>query len=430
MKYNLTQEQLKLSCINLSEEIKRDDKLLTNKDITIFNSSILPLNNSDNLLIASRGWYGNVRSWDGINFVILSLFSKNMKKLRQNILDIDPNLIKNKEIKFKVFKHEIIPHEKHILEGPEDPRLFYHNDQIYILVNELNKKQEETPRHMFVSKVNLDKLEYDINKDNLCEELSTKFEKNWGTFIHNKKLHMLYDINPLKILEVNEDFKCKIVCNINDKVLKKIQESYPELNFHIRNSTNLVDLGSGKYLGMGHGVLDYKGDSNLNKYFIPAIDKSKYSNDDKVYFKKFFKLYTAFFFILDMKKKEITELSPFFQLPNYESKQELIFFPTSIYLDKDNYVNISYNVGDNRSYFVKLHLDIIKISLYDKNNIDFQVNHNINPNYYVELIRNIRKLMGYNVLKKDYYKFKDVNKTLSSRGSKTKKKSKKKSKKR
>lgn len=427
MKYNLTQEQLKLSCINLSEEIKRDDKLLTNKDITIFNSSILPLNNSDNLLIASRGWYGNVRSWDGINFVILSLFSKNMKKLKQNILDIDPNLIKNKEIKFKVFKHEIIPHEKHILEGPEDPRLFYHNDQIYILVNELNKKQEETPRHMFVSKVNLDKLEYDINKDNLCEELSTKFEKNWGTFIHNKKLHMLYDINPLKILEVNDDFKCKIVCNINDKVLKKIQESYPELNFHIRNSTNLVDLGSGKYLGMGHGVLDYKGNSNLNKYLIPAIDKSKYSNDDKGYFKKFFKLYTAFFFILDMKEKEITELSPFFQLPNYESKQELILFPTSIYLDKDNYVNISYSVGDNRSYFVKLHLDIIKISLYDKNNIDFQVNHNINPNYYVELIRNIRKLMGYNVLKKDYYKFKDVNKTLSSRGSKKKNKSKKKS---
>ena len=430
MKYNLKQEQLKLVCINLSEEIKRDDKLLTNKDITIFNSSILQLKNSDNLLIASRGWYGNVRSWDGINFVILSLFSKNMKKLKQNILDIDPNLVKNKEIKFKEFKHEIIPHEKHILEGPEDPRLFYHNDQIYILVNELNKNKEETPRHMFVSKVNLEKLEYDVNKDNLCEELSTKFEKNWGSFIHNKKLHMLYDINPLKILEVNDDFKCKMVCNINDKVFKKIHESYPELNFHIRNSTNLVDLGSEKYLGMGHGVLDYKGNSNLNKYLVPAIDKSEYSNDDKAYFKKFFKLYTAFFFILDMKKKEITELSPFFQLPNYESKQELILFPSSIYLDKDNYVNISYSVGDNRSYFVKLHLDIIKISLYDKNNIDFQVNHNINPNYYVELIRNIRKLMGYNVLKKDYYKFKDVNKTLSSRGAKTKKKSKKKSKKR
>ena len=429
MKYNLKQEQLKLVCINLSEEIKRDDKLLTNKDITIFNSSILQLKNSDNLLIASRGWYGNVRSWDGINFVILSLFSKNMKKLKQNILDIDPNLLKNKEIKFKEFKHKIIPHEKHISEGPEDPRLFYQNDQIYILVNELNKNKEETPRHMFVSKVNLEKLEYDVNKDNLCEELSTKFEKNWGQFIHNKKLHMLYDINPLKILEVNDDFKCKMVCNINDKVLTKLHESYPDLNFHIRNSTNLVDLGAGKYLGMGHGVLDYKGDSNLNKYLIPAIDKSKYSNDDKLYFKKFFKLYTAFFFILDMKKKEITELSPFFQLPNYESKQELILFPTSIYLDKDNYVNISYSVGDNRSYFVKLHLDIIKISLYDKNNIDFQVNHNINPNYYVELIRNIRKLMGYNVLKKDYYKFKDVNKTLSSRGSK-KSKSKKRSKKR
>ena len=124
-----------------------------------------------------------------------------------------------------------------------------------------------------------------------------------------------------------------------------------------------------------------------------------------------------------MSKKEITEISPFFQLPNYESKQELIFFPTSIYLDDTKYINISYNVGDNRSYFVRLHLDIIKISLYDKNNIDFQVNHNINSNYYIELIRNIRKIMGYKTLKKDYYKFKDVNKTLSSsRGSKKSKK--------
>ena len=85
-------------------------------------------------------------------------------------------------------------------------------------------------------------------------------------------------------------------------------------------------------------------------------------------------------------------------------------------------------MGDNRSYFVKLHLDIIKISLYDKKNIDFQVNHNINPNYYVELIRSIRKLMGYPIQRKEYYKFKDVDKTLSySTGSKKKKKSKKKS---
>ena len=128
-----------------------------------------------------------------------------------------------------------------------------------------------------------------------------------------------------------------------------------------------------------------------------------------------------------MNKKEITELSPFFQLPNYESKQELIFFPTSIYLDKEKYVNISYNVGDNRSYYVKLHLNLIKLSLYDKNNIDFQVNYNINPNYYLELIRNIRKLLGYSIARSDYYKFKDVHITLGSKHKlkKTKKKKKK-----
>ena len=104
-----------------------------------------------------------------------------------------------------------------------------------------------------------------------------------------------------------------------------------------------------------------------------------------------------------MNSKEITEISPFFQLPNYESKQELIFFPTSIYLDDKKYVNISYNIGDNRSYFLRLHLDIINISLYDKFSVDFQLNHNINQNYYLELVRNIRKSLGYPVQKKKYY---------------------------
>ena len=423
MKYNLNEEQLKLICINLSDEIKKGDELLNNKDITIFNSSIIELKNTSNLLIASRGWFGNIRSWDGINFLILSLFNKDLKKIKQNILDIEPKLLSNKNIEFKDSK-KIIPHGDKLLEGPEDPRLFYYKDNLYILVNELTKDKK---RHMFVSKIDVNNLTYDRNKSSLCKLLSTDFEKNWGPFIYKNKLHMLYDINPLKIYEVDDNFKCKMIINVTDKILKKFNESYPDLKFHIRNSTNLINLGSNKFLGLGHGVLDYKNNVEINKYLIPAFNKSKYSSSDKEYFKKYFKLYTGFFYTLDMSKKEITEISPFFQLPNYESKQELIFFPTSIYLENNKYVNISYNVGDNRSYFVRLHLDIIKISLYDKNNIDFQVNHNINSNYYIELIRNIRKIMGYKTLKKDYYKFKDVNKTLSS--SKGSKKSKKKSKK-
>ena len=423
MKYDFTDEKLKLICINLSEEIKKGDKLLNNKDVTIFNSSIIELKNSSNLLIASRGWFGNVRSWDGVNFVILSLFTKDLKKIKQNILDIDPALLKNKEIEFKE-SNKIIPHGDKLLEGSEDPRLFYDKNDLYILVNELTKDKK---RHMFVSKIDVNNLTYDTNKIELCKSLSTNFEKNWGSFVYKNKLHMLYDINPLKIFEVEDNFKCKMICNVKDEILKKFSESYPDLHFHIRNSTNLINLGSNKFLGLGHGVLDYKNNVEINKYLIPSFDKSKYSGLDKEYFKRYFKLYTGFFYTLDMSKKEITEISPFFQLPNYESKQELIFFPTSIYLDNNKYVNISYNVGDNRSYFLRLHLDIIKVSLYDKNNIDFQVNHNINPNYYIELIRNIRKIIGFKTLKKDYYKFKDVNKTLSSRGSKkkTKKKSKK-----
>jgi hypothetical protein len=301
------------------------------------------------------------------------------------------------------------------------------------MVNQLNRssKYSNPPRHMFVSKINLDTLGYIKSGDKekhhktpLCEKLSTSFEKNWGSFTYKDKLHMLYDINPLKIYSVDKDFKCKMLCNIEDKILKKIDESYPDLSFHLRNSTNLVKLSGSKYLGLGHAVLDFKGHTDINKYVIPSFDKSRYSKDDKSYFKKFFKLYTGFFYVLDMSKKDIVNLSPFFQLPTFESKQELIFFPCSIFIDKKDFVNISYSVGDNRSYFVKLHLNLVKISLYDKNNIDFQVNHNINPNYYLELIRSIRKLMGYSISKQAYYKFKNVDRTLKT-GKKTLKKKKK-----
>jgi hypothetical protein len=422
----LTPEKLRLICINLSDEISKGDSFLSNKDVTIFNSSILEIKNSDKLLIASRGWYGNVRSWDGINFVVLSLFTKKLKKIKQNILDIDPKIVRDRNLKFSDQVKKIVPHGEKILEGPEDPRLFYHKGDIYILINELNDKKQ---RHMFISKIELENLTYG-DKIEICKDLSSDFEKNWGPFIYKNKLHMIYDINPLKIFEFDDDFKCKLVCNINDKILKRFNESYPDLHFHIRNSTNLIDIGNNHFLGMGHGVLDYKEDTEMNKYLIPSIDKSKYSPSDKDYFKRFFKLYTGFFYKLDMNKKEIIEISPFFQLPNYESKQELIFFPTSIYLDDKKFVNISYNVGDNRSYFLRLHLDIINISLYKKQNIDFQVNHNINQNYYLELVRSIRKMMGYPIERKEYYRFGDVNRLYASKRKRLKNKRKTKRKKR
>ena len=415
---SLTKEKLNLTCINLSEEISRGDTFLLNKDVTIFNSSIIELEGSDRLLIASRGWYGNVRSWSGINFVVLSLFTRNLKKINQNILDIDPKAIVNKKMKFKELKDKVVPHGETLSVGPEDPRLFYHKGEMYILINELNDKKQ---RHMFISKIDINNLTYG-KKIEICKSLSTDFEKNWGPFIYKGKLHMIYDINPLKIFEFDDNFKCKLTCNINDKILNKFNESYPDLHFHIRNSTNLIEIGKGIFLGMGHGVLDYKESIDINKFLIPLIDESKYSKEDKDYFKKFFKLYTGFFYKLDMNKKEITEISPFFQLPNYESKQELIFFPTSIYLDKEKFANISYNVGDNRSYYLKLHLDVVNISMYKKENIDFQMNHNINSNYYIELVRSIRKIMGYPIEKKEYYRFGDVNRIYAS---KKKKKSKK-----
>ena len=69
--YKFKNDDLKLTCINLTGEIKKNNELLKSKEITVFNSSVLPIKNSKNFLIASRGWYGNIRTWDGLNFIIL-----------------------------------------------------------------------------------------------------------------------------------------------------------------------------------------------------------------------------------------------------------------------------------------------------------------------------------------------------------------------
>ena len=106
---------------------------------------------------------------------------------------------------------------------------------------------------------------------------------------------MLYDINPLKIYELEDDFECKLKFSVNNEILKKLTETYPELHFHIRNSTNLIPLNSKEYLGLGHGVLDYKNKTDINDYLIPLIEDSEYSDTDKEYFKRFYKLYTGFF---------------------------------------------------------------------------------------------------------------------------------------
>ena len=78
--YSFRSNELVLKSVDLTKEIKRDNTLLKNKDITIFNSSVLPIKDTNDFLVASRGWYGNIRTWDGINFIILTTMSSNYKK--------------------------------------------------------------------------------------------------------------------------------------------------------------------------------------------------------------------------------------------------------------------------------------------------------------------------------------------------------------
>ena len=74
-----------------------------------------------------------------------------------------------------------------------------------------------------------------------------------------------------------------------------------------------------------------------------------------------------------------------------------------MYEDNKGFLNISYSLGDNRSYVCKLHSKVVKTSLYDKNNINMHMNYNINTNYYLELLRTLRILnklspKNYNIM--------------------------------
>ena len=404
MKDKMKESDLKLYITDITKELKRDNKFLNHKDVVIFNSSALPIN-SKHYLVASRGWYGNVRSWDGYNFIILTVMTTKFKKIKQNILEIDTDIVKEK-LKFKTFKRKIVVHEKQVLEGPEDPRLYEYKGDIYILINELYYQSEDVkkPRFMHTAKIDLKNLTYS-EKETLCKLHSTAFEKNWGSFIYKKQLYMLYDINPLKVLKVHNNKDCSIYINRNDIFIRKIENSFGnELKFHMRNSTNLIPFGN-KLLGMGHAVLDYKDNVNLNKLLIPSIDKSDYSRSDKEYFKKMYKLYLGFFFILDMKKKEISKLSPFFQLPKKGSKEELIFFPTSLNHVKDD-IMITYSIGDNSSFVFKINKELVRMSLYDKRKIEMNTNYGINVRFIQELIINMRNMYNYDI--DNYMKYEEV----------------------
>ena len=78
---------------------------------------------------------------------------------------------------------------------------------------------------MFLGKIDLKKLEYSEPFE-LCKSLSTRFEKNWGTFIYQDKLHMVYDINPLQIFEIDDNFDCKLKFKITNELFKQFTESF------------------------------------------------------------------------------------------------------------------------------------------------------------------------------------------------------------
>ena len=88
---------------------------------------------------------------------------------------------------------------------------------------------------------------------------------------------MLYDINPLKIMEVDGQYNCKMIVNKKDKLLSKMVESFGDLHFHMRNSTNLLKFGN-QYLGLGHAVLDYKNATDINKFNTRSTNFGLQSN--------------------------------------------------------------------------------------------------------------------------------------------------------
>jgi len=109
-----------------------------------------------------------------------------------------------------------------------------------------------------------------INNASSANSALTTTEKNWTPFIHNNKLHLIYNINPLEVLEFDPDTG---MCNLISKQPMREMKKWLWGDF-LGGGTPLIRRGN-EYVGLFHSfVNEYPGRPNVRSYYAGVYTMS------------------------------------------------------------------------------------------------------------------------------------------------------------
>jgi len=180
------------------------------------------------------------------------------------VLDKDFNIIKQ-----NIWENDHLKHCR--IRGLEDVKIVNHNNKIYFISTRENtiKKDGKTSILMAFG-------EYDISKNKLeYEEITSPYsrdcEKNWSLFVHNNKLKVIYEWNPLTIGNIID----------NKLVIEKKMDMSPIFKL-LRGSTNGY-LYNNELWFIGHLVENSQPRHYYHCFIVLDSKTLEYKNHSKIF---------------------------------------------------------------------------------------------------------------------------------------------------
>jgi hypothetical protein len=182
----------------------------------------------------------------------------------------------------------------------------------------------------------------------LCHNLSSQFEKNWGSFYYNHVLHFVYTVDPLVIIRTNNSsdpieltgsVPREIACSPVSMwhMPKNMLDIFKANGLKMRGGTPGLCVGPDEYLFVGHSVTEKEKkhdfpDFLVQSYVDAEAERTRSSNDR--YYRHYSKLYAIFFYTIKKdvgtNQWNIDRISCCSHLPGKTQNMTKIVFPCGL----------------------------------------------------------------------------------------------------
>jgi hypothetical protein len=291
-------------------------------DPFLFNPSIMALGSTGEFLVVSRR-NEDVIGWSGVNSVCL-------QHLRMCITPAGQLEISYAKDDESTHCYEIGPSDKR----GEDPRFIVDEDDFQnpkIMINDTTSDVGgSVVRRIYTFDLN-NAVSGAMAAVPLCHQLSGSMEKNWGPFYHASELHLVYSVDPLKVIITgdNGDPDWEEQCmHVSEWTLPpSIKEALTANGLSLRGGTPGLKIGTGEYLFVGHS---HTRDTTCFPDFTVQQEVQK---RNERYQRSYSNLYCIFFYTIKLHDDnvwEIDRISCCSQLPGKRQNFTKIVFPCGL----------------------------------------------------------------------------------------------------